>query len=349
MGRDIFTVFIPAASTLAIRFFLPSLCGHGVGVLCFFIVMIYHIGRCLHVELLIAALLSLFLWHGADASAETSAKSGRALEDKYNHIADALAKSPLGIPVMLQSTADRNSSSVEFYGIIDSPFDSVQQALTTQAVWCDIVLLHVNARACIHSQADDKRLLTLYNVNKYYQPIEDASQLQYQYRIIAKQPGYLQIHFIADDGPFRSHDHRLQLEAILADEHRTFVHLSYSYRYSSFSYMTMTSYYAIFGGGKVGFSIVGTDRDGNPLYVGGIRGAGERNVMRYYLAVMAYMETLQYPAEQRFERRISRWYDLASRYKQQLFMMEKREYLDYKRRDLKSQIMLQNASMGHLK
>ena len=311
--------------------------------------MIYHISRCLYIELLMAVLLSPLLWYSTAASAATPAEGGGSLTDKYHHIEAAMAKGPLGIQALLESNTEKNSSSVDVYGIIDSPFESVQQALTVQATWCDIILLHINVRACTHTQVADKQLFTLYNVNKHYQPIEDASQLKYQYRIIAKQPGYLDIHFTADDGPFHSRDHRLRLEAVPADEHRTFVHLEYSYHYGSFGYMAMKSYYALFGGGKVGFSIVGTDSDGKPVYVGGVRGSGERNVMRYYFAVLTYMETLQYPAEQRFEKRLNHWYDLTFRYKRQLFVMRKQEYLEYKRHDLKNQTLLQNASMGHPK
>ncbi len=53
--------------------------------------------------------------------------------------------------------------------------------------------------------------------------------------------------------------------------------------------------------------------------VGGLRGAVESNVLRYYLAILAYMDTLKIPVEQRFEKRISQWYDLTARYKRQLF------------------------------
>jgi hypothetical protein len=84
-------------------------------------------------------------------------------------------------------------------------------------------------------------------------------------------------------------------------------------------------------GGKVGFSVIGTDSDGNPVYVGGLRGAVERDVVCYYLAILAYLDTLKIPAEQRFEKRVSQWYDLAALYKKQLLEMEEEEYLTYKR------------------
>jgi hypothetical protein len=77
--------------------------------------------------------------------------------------------------------------------------------------------------------------------------------------------------------------------------------------------------------------------------VGGLRGAVESNVLRYYLTILAYMDTLKIPVEQRFEKRMSQWYDLTARYKRQLFEMEREEYLTYKGQDQESQLILQGA------
>ena len=40
--------------------------------------------------------------------------------------------------------------------------------------------------------------------------------------------------------------------------------------------------------------------------------------LRYYLAILAYLDTLKIPAEQRFEKRISQWYALTGRYKRSI-------------------------------
>jgi len=97
----------------------------------------------------------------------------------------------------------------------------------------------------------------------------------------------------------------------------------------------------LFGGSKVGFSVTGTDSNGNPVYVDGLRGLVERDVVCYYIAILAYLDTRKIPAEQRFEKRISQWYDLAGRFRKQLLEMEKEEYLTYKRQDRESQQRLQ--------
>ena len=99
----------------------------------------------------------------------------------------------------------------------------------------------------------------------------------------------------------------------------------------------------LFGGSKIGFSVTGTDSNGNPVYVDGLRGTVERDIACYYLAILAYMDTLKIPDEQRFEKRISRWYDLTDHFKKQLLEMEKEKYLTHKRQSRESQQRLQEA------
>ena len=165
--------------------------------------------------------------------------------------------------------------------------------------------------------------------------------MNFEYRVIARQPGFFAISLAAREGPFSTKDHQLGLEAIPLNQDRTFIHLRYSYRYSSLGYLLMKSYFSIFGGGRIGFSVIGTDSDGNPVYVGGLMGAVESNVLRYYLTILAYMDTLKIPVEQRIEKRMSQWYDLTAQYKGPLFEMEKEGYLTFKRRDRESQLILQ--------
>ncbi len=266
-----------------------------------------------------------------------------ALLDKYRTLEETLTKNNLGIPVYLDSDVQKNFSSADIYGVIDHPFYMIEKELSSPADWCDIILPHLNIRACTSKNAADTWYLTIYNVTRYYQPFEKADQLKYSYRLASKLPGYIDILFSADSGPFHSRDHRLRLEAAPVGENRTFIHLSYSYSYGTFAFMAMKSYFGLFGGKRVGFSTSGIDANGGPVYVSGLKGVVERNVMRYYLAVLAYMDTLKYSPDHRFEKRISYWYDLTSRYRRQLFEVEKKEYLELKRNDLNTQIQLQKA------
>jgi hypothetical protein len=131
------------------------------------------------------------------------------------------------------------------------------------------------------------------------------------------------------------------LEALPLDGARTLVHVSYEYSDSVMLRLAEKGYFATLGRGKAGFTVTGTDRNGKPVYVGGPRGAIERNAVRYYLAIQSFMNTLRYPEEKRFSMRISEWYDLTTRYRRQLFDLDKKDYLTFKTKEHKNQVILQ--------
>jgi hypothetical protein len=136
----------------------------------------------------------------------------------------------------------------------------------------------------------------------------------------------------------------MRFEALPLDGGRTFVHVSYAHRYGLSLRLAEKIYFATFGRGKVGFTVNGTDSNGAPVYISGPRGAIERNAVRYYFAIQSFMDTLRYPEESRFSMRTSRWYDLTSRYRKQLFEMEKKDYLTFKTAEHKNQEMLQQRT-----
>jgi len=53
------------------------------------------------------------------------------------------------------------------------------------------------------------------------------------------------------------------------------------------------------------------------------------------------MDTLEIPSDQRFEKRISRWFYLTARFPRQLYEMGKGQYLANKRREHNNQLILQ--------
>ena len=289
--------------------------------------------------------LSFFLfsqWCEISCGDDSLRTERESLIDKYHKIEKNLEKSRFGIPFYLESSVSKSASRVDIYGTSNYPFGLVKNEFLVPTNWCEIVLPHPGVKACTYKKMDDRWLLNIYNVDKFSKPLEDAYQMKFEYRI-TQQPGFFAISLSAPEGPFSTKDHQIGFEVLPLDEGRTFIHLRYSLRYSPLGYFLMKSYFSIFGGGRIGFSVIGTDRDGNPVYVGGLRGAIESDVLRYYLAILAYMDTLKIPIEQRFEKRMSEWYDLTVRYKRQLFKMEKEKYLTSKRQDQESQLILQET------
>jgi hypothetical protein len=265
------------------------------------------------------------------------------LLDFYHRNTARLEKSSFGFPLFLESFERDDRVHVDVYGIFDYPFSSIAGVLKVPANWCDIVSLHPNVKACTYRELPGAWLLTFYIGRKVYRPPEATRQVIYHYRNVDQQPGYLDVILTADAGPLGTKDHRMRFEALPLDGARTFVHVSYEYSDSVMLRLAEKGYFATLGRGKAGFTVTGTDRNGKPVYVSGPRGAIERNAVRYYFAIQSFMNTLRYPEEKRFSMSISEWYDLTSRYRRQLFELDKKDYLTFKTREHMNQLTLQRS------
>src|SRR5205085_8006061 len=124
----------------------------------------------------------------------------------------------------------------------------------------------------------------------------------------AESPEYLRVLLNADSGPFGTRDYRIMLEAVPLDKGRCFIYLSYSYGYGFTAKLALRAYLNTFGSNKVGFTTTGTRSNGEPIYVGDVRGLGERNTMRYYLAIDAYLDAQGAAPPQRLEKRLRNWF-----------------------------------------
>jgi len=301
---------------------------------------IFTINKLTKFLLCLVAVVVLFM-AGSAFAAGTSRRGEANLLATYHRNSASLEKSSFGLPLFLESFERDDKVHVDVYGIFRYPFGSVVDVLKVPANWCDIVPLHLNVKACTYRKLADSWLLTFYIGRKGYQAPEDTRQVMFQYRIVDQRQGYLDVILTAAAGPFGTKDHRMRFEALALDGGRTFVHVSYEYRDSVALRFAEKAYFATLARGKVGFTVTGKDRNGKPVYVGGPRGAIERNAVRYYFAIQSFMETLCYPEKSRFNQRISGWYDLTSRYRKQLFEMEKQDYLTFKTKEQKNQLLLQ--------
>jgi hypothetical protein len=275
------------------------------------------------------------------AAAEPSSSDAKALLAKYPAIRTKLEKNQFGIPLYLESRETYSSLHVDVYGILGYPFDGVRDALQSPGNWCDINSLLINIKACTFRKVSNQWLLTLYSGRKYYQPPKDAFKLDFSFRLAALQQGYFNIALMADKGPLFTRDYRIRCEAAPLGKGRTFIHFSYDYSYGVLARAAIKTYYATIGRDKRGFSIIATGKEGNPVYVGGVRGSLERNAVRYYLAIQTYMDTPIISPNQRFEKRVSSWYDLTARFPLQLYELDKVEYIANKRREHNNQLILQ--------
>jgi len=295
-------------------------------------------------------LAAAFLFSAGSASAAPRPSHGEEiLLGSYHKNMAGLSRNSFGLPLVVNSFEQGDRVHVDVYGIFDYPFGSVVNSLKVPANWCEIVFLHPNVKACTYSGLPGDRLLTFYPGKKVYQPPDDARKVLYHYRVVDEQQGYLNIVLNADAGPFGTKDHWMRFEALPLEGGRTFVHVSYAYSDSVALRLAAKVYFATLGRGKVGFTVTGKDSNGNPVYIGGPRGALERSAVRYYLAIQTFMNTLRYPEQNRFNMRISQWHDLTTRYRKQLFDLEKKEYLSFKTAEHKNQMALQRRAGTALK
>jgi len=217
------------------------------------------------------------------------------------------------------------------YAVLDHSFDTVSSGLKEPAGWCDILILPFNTKYCHANPGEGGTSLQVRIGRKFDQPVEKAYRLDFALRPVAASPAYFESRLSAGNGPIGTRDYRIVVSAAPLDKRRTFLHLKYSYSYGITGRMAMQAYLATVGADKVGFTVTGRDGAGQPIYIGGMRGAIERNAMRYYLAIDAYLASLSASPEQRLEKRLQTWFDTSERYPRQLREMDRSTYLAMKR------------------
>lgn len=281
-----------------------------------------------------AALIVMAWWSlaaGPPASAGEAAVDAHAAEaalrSAYAAAREKLERGPFGRPLLLASSEGDGVLRGEVLALIPQPFAGLSEALRDAAAWCRILILHPNVRACHAVGSPQTRLdLALGGAER---------EMSFAYSVRAATPSYLRVGLDAPSGPMGTSDYRVVLEAAPLDGGRSIVRFAYAYGFGTTARLAMQAYLGTLGRGKVGFTVTGRDADGHPVYVSDLRGALERNTMRYYLAIEAYLDTRSAPPGERSERALQHWLAAAGRYPRQL--AEEPDYVERKRADLKRQ------------
>src|SRR4029450_13908020 len=272
-------------------------------------------------------LLLAGLWPGTGAVAQNA----EALRARETSLRDQLANNPFRGPLVLESKETNGILTGDVYAVVAQPYDTVGRTLSQMHHWCDVLMLPFNVKGCRARGQGRNGNVSVAIGRKASQSVSDAYQVDFDHRVVAAAPDYLSVQLRADAGPLGTKNYRIVLEATPLDAKRSFVHLSYSYGYGAAARLAMKGYLATTGRDKVGFSIVGRGADGGPVYIGGERGVIERNSMRYYLAIEAFLGA---PGAEQAEKRLNDWFAAVERYPRQLHEMERDEYLTMKRREL---------------
>lgn len=260
-----------------------------------------------------------------------------ALHARYSQLRDALAHNPYQRPIHIDSAEAGDTLKGNVYAVVDHPFGQFESALKQPQDWCAIMTLPFNAKYCKPIRGATGTVLEMRVARKPEQPVDDAYRIQFAMHPGASSADYFETRLTAGEGPVGTHDYRITVEAVPLENGRTFMHLSYSYASGAMARFAMQAYLNSAGADKVGFSIAGKDAQGRPVYIGGVRGVIERNVMRYYLAVEAQLASLSAPPDERLDKRIRTWFDSTERYARQLHEMDRAQYIALKRADWRRQ------------
>ncbi|HEY9065748.1 MAG TPA: hypothetical protein VIO33_12255 [Burkholderiaceae bacterium] len=264
------------------------------------------------------------------------AQDAAALRARHASLQAALASNPYGRPIYIESVHNEGDLRGEVYAVVQHPFASAAPALRGMEHWCDILMLHLDVKMCRWSTSGPP-LLTVATTRKYDQPLDSAASVDFGYRVVASTPDYQQVQLRAESGPMGTSNYLIVLELLPLDAKSSFLHLSYGYSQGLGGRVAMEAYLATLGRSKVGFTVVDHKPDGSPVYIGNVRGLVERNCMRYFLAIDAYLTASTLPPGEQLERRLSEWHAGAERYPIQLREMSRDDYLAMKRKEIQHQ------------
>ncbi|MGR4871681.1 hypothetical protein ACIPRI_22785 [Variovorax sp. LARHSF232] len=287
--------------------------------------------RCLRWLLALSIAYPLLAAH---ALAQASPRA-EALLTRHSALQSQLAASVLGRPLLIESEELPEGLRGEVFAEVEQPFAQVAQALAQPSHWCEMLLLHVNNRRCKLIKGEGGApALELAVVRRYDLSVESAFILPLAVRVDRGAPDYLVVELSSESGPMGTSSHQVRLEAVaLPGTDKSFLHFSYSYQHTALARMATQAYLATFGRHKVGFTVLGQSAQDGPDYIRGLRGLVERNAVRYFLTVEAYLDAMRASPAQQAERRLENWYAGSERYPRQLHEIDRATYLAIKRAD----------------
>jgi hypothetical protein len=260
-----------------------------------------------------------------------------ALRARFAVVRAQTARNIFDRPLYLQSSESSGLLQGEVFALVDYSYDDVRHVLAQADHWCGILILHLNVKYCRASSAAGRDVLEVGIGRKVDQPLWAVNWVVFAYHIDSAGNDYLSVVLQAPTGPLSTRNLRILMEAVSFEDRRSLLHMTYAYSYGKAARWAMQGYLATLGSAKLGFSIVGRSADGQAIRAGGPRGLLERNTMRYYLAVEAYLAARRLPASQQIQQALQDWFTATERYPLQLHEIDRSAYIDMKLREIRRQ------------
>jgi hypothetical protein len=263
------------------------------------------------------------------------AQTADALQARYTVLRAKLDNNHFNQPLYLESSDQGDTLQGDIYARINTPFAAAGPALLGTEHWCELLILHLNVKNCRNQSVQSGDAIQLAVGRKFDQALADTYAFDFKYKVEVADTHYQRITLNAPTGPMGTSNYRIVMEVTPLDAMHSFLHLSYAYQYGATARLAMQGYLATIGRKKVGFTRTGTQTNGQPEFVGGQRGVVERNTMRYYLAIVAYLGAIATtPADKQFDQRLNDWYSNVEKYPLQLHELTRQEYIDMKHREI---------------
>jgi hypothetical protein len=266
---------------------------------------------------------------GANALADDAA----SLRAKHRELREELRSNSFHQPIYIDSAEEGGTVRGDVYAVLQHPFAEFSNSMKDPSDWCAIMILPFNTKYCHAVENGAGSTLQVRIGRKFDQPVQDAYRLDFALRPVAATGDFFESRLDAKTGPVGTRDYKIIVSAVPIEGGRTFMHLNYSYGVGAAGRFAMQAYLSTAGSDKVGFTVTGKDANGQPMHIGGVRGAIERNAMRYFLAIDAHLASLSSPQAQRVEKKIQAWFNSTERYPRQLREMDRSTYVAMKRNE----------------
>lgn len=274
------------------------------------------------------------------AAGETSARAA-ALRELFRPV---LAQPGLGgLPIQARVSVSDGVVDCDILAVVARPAAAAKALLGSARGWCEFALLHHNVKACVEEPAAEGGRMVIHVGTKHFQPVELSRPQRYVLRVEGGGGEPLSVRLSPVSAQPEESSGPALVEAVDLDEGRTGVRVRYRETLGAGTRLLAAGYFATLGRDKIGFSTTGVDAEGRTVYVGGLAGAIERNIVRHFFALDTVLEAKAGGAADSPEQRLSRWFALAARHALQLHEMDWEEYRDIKLRELAQSEALQRS------
>ena len=290
-------------------------------------------------------ILLCLVFAGRNAVAGDEETTRGIMQQHFEEFRRAWDSGTLTLPFALESVNNASDSKASIrYFLRDVDYGEFRARLGQPEEWCEFIPLHLNIKACAYLEQYGGTRLRFYAGIKGYVTPDKAHLLELSFRTGMINDVYV-VKLFAQDGPLDSSEINFTIRAIdVAETGWDGIYLEFDVASKPGLAANLARLYlATIARNKIGFSVDGKTWTGNPAYVTGQRGATERNIVRYLLAIETYFDTLDLPPQERFFERLQRWFDATEQYHEQLHELDRQSYIDNKIRERENQLTLQAA------